>query len=185
MHAEGPKYLIGNELVPSAMLQVQYRFWPTMLQVSSGTLKFRSSTLGKGKTMRLEQDCTIYSRPCSRDGRQTCFGSKYCQQVGKRHSHVFDRCEVRFEDLQAACAHVHAAEAGGANLGCSVCKDKCRCEHSEGTCECKKDGTASLNLERTSCCLTLWIPNLMMLNDIRGSIAGHVRFRLQRACLTC
>ena len=32
---------IGNELVPSAMLQVRCRFWPTMLQVSSGTLKFR------------------------------------------------------------------------------------------------------------------------------------------------
>jgi hypothetical protein len=98
-----------------------------------------SSILQNGKTARLEQNCTVSSRAYNRDGVQTCFGSKYCQQVGERRSHVFGGCAVRFEDLQAACANLLDAKAGGACLGCSVCEGACKCEHGDA---------ASLNLER-------------------------------------
>ena len=109
MHAEGPYWKRVGPVcdAPGAV--------PILANDVPGFLRNTkiSSKLQNGKTARLEQNCTVSSRADNRDGVQTCFGSKHCQQVGERRSHVFGGCAVHFEDLQAACAHVHAA---GSNM---------------------------------------------------------------------
>ena len=76
----------------------------------------------------LGNSCKVWVRPRSRDGVRTCFGSEYCLCVGAVQSHNWGGCKVRFKDLEAAYADLHAAEAGGAYLGCSVCEYTCTCK---------------------------------------------------------
>jgi len=76
----------------------------------------------------LGHSCEVWVRLRNRDGVRTCFGSEYCLCVGAVRSHIFGGCKVRFEDLEAAYADLHAAEAGGAYLGCSICNSTCTCK---------------------------------------------------------
>ena len=88
----------------------------------------------------LGNSCKVWVQPRSRDGMRTCFGSEYCLCVGAVQSHNFNGCKVCFEDLEAAYADLHAAEAGGAYLGCSICEYTCTCKWTQARpgCRCFK-----------------------------------------------
>ena len=97
---------------------------------------------GQGPKGIFDDTSEVYSRPVNRNGVQTCFGAKFCN-VRDMHSHCYafeidekvtwyhrhEGCVLHAGNLHAAYAGLHAAEAGGAYLGCSIC---------DGTCTCKR-----------------------------------------------